>query len=395
MRFVGSYDPRDTTGSRTPDWWDEAKINREAYYQRDITGQSADTVAPATVGDLSVVSANGFEVTLTWTAPGDDGMQGVASRSILRGFLGSAEDFSWESAEYARGFRPLMAGATETWVAQGLELNADYSFALVTQDEENNLSGLSNIVEVSTGEAEGWLNYTTANSDLADNQVNDIVVDGEGRVWCATESGGVCCFDGVGWTTYNTENSGLPSNSVLAAFVSPTDGIWFGTRRGGAARLKAGVWSVFNSATSGIAGDDIYAIDRDRSGNMWFGASAQEICRFDGESWDTWSPVTGMPGLPPGPLGSIAIDSVGDVWIGYDHWPYGVSRYNGQEWETFTESNSGLPNDIVLSLGVGRDGVVWLGGDWNGPSLSSYVNGVWSAHSTYWGRADSRAIDFS
>ena len=91
-------------------------------------------------------------IALTWTAPGDDSLTGVATRYDLRRSLtpiATLADFL--AATSVSGVpAPSPAGGTDAAVATGLTPGTTYWFALRTVDEAGNWSGISNIVSGST-----------------------------------------------------------------------------------------------------------------------------------------------------------------------------------------------------------------------------------------------------
>jgi hypothetical protein len=100
----------------------------------------ADTVAPGTVTDLSISDTTASSVTLTWTAPGDDGMKGTASQYDIRYSIREiAGDAEFNSSARALGLpSPGAAGTIDTLVVTGLAEHAIYYFALKTKDEASN-----------------------------------------------------------------------------------------------------------------------------------------------------------------------------------------------------------------------------------------------------------------
>jgi len=75
-----------------------------------------------------------------------------------------------------------------------------------------------------------WINYTTLNTGLPDNDVFSIAIDGSGTKWIATWGAGITSFDGSTWTVYNTANSGLPDNYVNSIAIDESETKWIGTR---------------------------------------------------------------------------------------------------------------------------------------------------------------------
>jgi hypothetical protein len=110
-----------------------------------------DTTPPATVEDLAAVAATTNGVTLTWTAPGDDGVAGTASSYDIRYSNSPITDATWATAFQAGGEPPPKpAGSPESFTVQYLAPGTLYYFALKTVDEKQNWSGLSNVVSRET-----------------------------------------------------------------------------------------------------------------------------------------------------------------------------------------------------------------------------------------------------
>lgn len=95
--------------------------------------------------------ADTFTVTLTWTAPGDDGNQGTAAVYDIRYSSEPIDEGNWDLATEVEGEpAPQPAGSAESFVVTGLQANTTYYFALKAADEVPNWSALSNVVEVTT-----------------------------------------------------------------------------------------------------------------------------------------------------------------------------------------------------------------------------------------------------
>ncbi len=118
-------------------------------------GQGLVAQAPSAVG-----------VTLTWTAPGDDGDQGTAAQYDVRYSTSTITETNWDQATEAIGEpSPQAAGSSESFEVTGLEPNTTYYFALKAADEVPNWSALSNVVAVTTQDTEA----PAAVTDLAGN----------------------------------------------------------------------------------------------------------------------------------------------------------------------------------------------------------------------------------
>jgi hypothetical protein len=91
-------------------------------------------------------------VTLTWTAPGDDGMAGRATAYSLRYSTSPITAANFASATQVVGVpAPAMAGTSETFTVGGLLANTAYYFAIKARDEANNWSLISNVAVTTVG----------------------------------------------------------------------------------------------------------------------------------------------------------------------------------------------------------------------------------------------------
>lgn len=113
----------------------------------------SDTVPPATISDLAVTSPLGRVVTVTWTAPGDDGTQGRVTAYSLRYAAAPLIRENWDSAGVVPSPSvPKASGQTEEQDIFGLS-DGTWHFALKAVDDAGNWSGISNVVEAEIADA--------------------------------------------------------------------------------------------------------------------------------------------------------------------------------------------------------------------------------------------------
>jgi subtilisin family serine protease len=110
------------------------------------TGGPADTLPPATVGDLTAEFRAPDSVRLNWTAPGDDGMTGRAAVYDLR-FTTSESSIGSADAGSARLGAPAPgpSGASDGVTVPAPEPGATCWYWLRANDEAENTSGCSNV----------------------------------------------------------------------------------------------------------------------------------------------------------------------------------------------------------------------------------------------------------
>jgi hypothetical protein len=112
---------------------------------------SADQTPPGVVSNLAASTVGSTNVTLGWTAPGDDGMSGVLTTYDLRWSNQpiTVENFS-SATPMAVQPAPVTGGTAQTYVVLSLTPGTTYSFALRAADEAGNWSGMSNVVIATT-----------------------------------------------------------------------------------------------------------------------------------------------------------------------------------------------------------------------------------------------------
>lgn len=107
-----------------------------------------DTTPPDPVVDLRVSTIDGNEVGVEWTAPGDDGQRGTASRYEVRYSSTRITEKNWEDAGRAWSEpRPARSG-TRQGVHFVHEFSSDIYVAVRAADEVPNWSGLSNVLRL-------------------------------------------------------------------------------------------------------------------------------------------------------------------------------------------------------------------------------------------------------
>ncbi|MEZ0395979.1 MAG: C1 family peptidase [Anaerolineales bacterium] len=107
-----------------------------------------DAAAPAAITDLAAyLGSYGGNVDLFWTAPGDDGDTGTATRYLVRyAATPILTEADWNAATPVNSGipAPFPAGLLQSMTVSGLVPERVYYFAVRAEDEEFNRAGLSN-----------------------------------------------------------------------------------------------------------------------------------------------------------------------------------------------------------------------------------------------------------
>lgn len=137
-----------------------------------------DNVPPAPVTNLAVSSVLMTQIDLTWTATGDDGLQGTANAYDVRYATSPISAATWREAIPVDGEpAPQPAGAIERMTVTGLQPATTYYFAMKVHDNVGNESDLSNIVVVATSAG------TIVFADDMENGGNNWETVGDDSLW--------------------------------------------------------------------------------------------------------------------------------------------------------------------------------------------------------------------
>ncbi len=281
-------------------------------------------------------------------------------------------------------------------------------------------------------EGEGWKVFNLDNSDLVDNQIWAVELDGDGRIW-ASMSNEIASGYGIGiydpttqsWTLIDRSN--LPSGSKFGGngisdialdpdtgdmwtvhhsvveWVQNIGGTWSRVFLGGGVsrwdKDDGGKWSAWSKrsgsplrahSSSGTDGEmTAVLVDRSR-GRVWAGAWDSDdnfhwINGYGVHAAVNWCPLESCS--PPdwqsqvwredGKVSSLALDGEDRLWVGTTREGAGlvppvggIKLYDGQSWHELTPDNVALNSIRVAALesDLPRERM-WVGTDQDGITL--------------------------
>jgi ligand-binding sensor domain-containing protein/signal transduction histidine kinase len=208
-------------------------------------------------------------------------------------------------------------------------------------------------------------------SGLPTNDVRDIFMDNNEKLWFATRGGGVSYLDGNTFHTLNM-SSGMPSNYVECILQDNTGAYWFGTNGAGLTRYDGEYFEYFNEENGFLTGN-VFSLTQDRSGNVWACVYGGGLVQFDGIQFVRYSETEG---LNTNLVLRTLHDDSGSIWIGTDGG--GLNLFQGNSIRHFTESE-GLLDNGIFSIIKDSKGRFWMGSYGGG---ISYYDGKQFYHYT-------------
>ncbi|MDN3722890.1 two-component regulator propeller domain-containing protein [Aequorivita sp. SDUM287046] len=201
-----------------------------------------------------------------------------------------------------------------------------------------------------------WQHYTSANSGLSDDNVWEVAIDNQNRVW-ALVGNAVDIFDGSAWTQIN--ESDWPISGVQARSLA-LHGDQVIIAEGNGSRVLLFDGSTWTSEYMSL---NIYDSYIDANGTYWISGYGV-VAKNDGTGWIRYT--QNNTGLPTNFNDDIFIDSQGRRWFANGNG--GIQVFDCPNWEVYGPDNGGLfPNPqplyqttIGTSITEDADGDIWF-----------------------------------
>lgn len=243
----------------------------------------------------------------------------------VRGIIGNQNGLLWV-ATHGGGLARFNTRGVETLTTKdGLKINElssiiedrNYDYWLTYGKYGTSGHGISKLTD-------STLTHYSVREGLSSIHARSILEDDKGDFWIATNSGGVCHFDGKAFTKYSVE-----------------EGMGF-----------QHLWSSF----------------QDKQGGMWFANGGSGVTYFDGNQFTHYREQEGMSCRFPM---SILQDHKGDMW--FATWGGGITRFDGSNFTHFTE-NEGLGSNFVFTMLIDHQNRLWIGTEAGGISIYDLEN---------------------
>ena len=147
---VSNITVADVVGSGSPDLLIASNDNIVDFTLYPNGNAPVDLQAPSAITNLFAHAASTSGISLSWTAPGDDGARGRATRYDVRYDVSPIIESSFAGATPVTAPTPQLSGSDEAMSITGLNSGLHYYFAVKSIDEVDNVSAISNSAEAAT-----------------------------------------------------------------------------------------------------------------------------------------------------------------------------------------------------------------------------------------------------
>lgn len=163
-----------------------------------------------------------------------------------------------------------------------------------------------------------------------------------------------------------TSVSPTDANQIRVMLIDQNGDLWTGGP-GGVVRwdVDTNEYVIYTTA-DGLASNEVVAITQTPDGVLWFGTFGAGISRFNGENWQSYTTQDGLPGnfiasLFVMPNGTLGVDTLTSPYPADPDWEGYLGQFDGQTWTPL----GGGGFDRVITA---PDGTFWA---------SSYRLGLW------------------
>ncbi|HEY5570103.1 MAG TPA: two-component regulator propeller domain-containing protein [Bacteroidales bacterium] len=269
-----------------------------------------------------------------------------------------------------------------------------------------------------------WTYSNTAPSAayrLSSNIVTDVAQDANGRIWVATDHGGVAIIDKktkkVRTLIHDPEDEhSLPQNSLISLFSDNQQEMWVGSYKMGVSFYAESMFKFGSNDLSKNTADldldeDVNTVAEDKNGLLWFGTNGNglfSVNRATGQKVHYQHKPGDDASLSDNVIVSLCVSRDGRLWVGtyqggmdcyhegrFTHYRHdssnpnspannsiwaieedesatlwvgtlgkGLQRFNPSD-NSFVTFNNGqeslLSSEYISSICIGRDGILYIG----------------------------------
>lgn len=269
--------------------------------------------------------------------------------------------------------------SSRTTINQRAALQGNYGYKLyVGRDDklwlfaQDNLSGLWQY-----DPASGALRHfvrDSGNIRLSSNNIGDVVQDGKGQIWVATDKGGLDILDIPNNTVRNLhqsdEDRSLVENTLTTLYIDDLQTLWVGTLKNGVCyyqpnMLRFPLYKRQPGVPESLPYDDVNCFAEDPKGDLWIGTDGGGLIFFDrhANKFKQFRHKAADPNsLVSDAVVSLLMDHRGILWIGT--YQGGLDRYDGHKFVHYRHNEAdpaSLADNRIYSLREDGTDHLWVG----------------------------------
>lgn len=211
--------------------------------------------------------------------------------------------------------------------------------------------------------ADNWKVNQNADLGLLEGKMNSLAMENDRFLWMATSKGAIRFgITDASPQAFSVMNSGLPSDSIFSVAVQSGKAAWFGSLKGVTRYdLITKVWQTYDLSQFGTSWGGVIDLFVDAQGQIAVGTLGAGLAIGDEKSWQNFR--LSNSDIPQNNVNLIIQDDRNNYWLGlsYSTTPGGlIARFDGQNWQSFSPSNSGYTGNEPVGLAFDSGGRLWI-----------------------------------
>jgi ligand-binding sensor domain-containing protein len=210
---------------------------------------------------------------------------------------------------------------------------------------------------------------------LNTNVVSNLIQDDKGRIWIATDHGGVNLLNKQDFkikyiTNREDDNKTIGQNSIIMLYKDDTGIIWVGTYKRGISYyhesiIKFPLYTHHLSDPGSLSFSDVNKFVEDKYGNLWLGTNGGGLVYFnrkDGSFKKYLHDANNPNSLTNNVIVSMCLDHEQKLWIGT--YFGGLDCFDGKTFKHYKHNDAepgSLSEDRVWSILEDSDNNLWVG----------------------------------
>ncbi|MBC9931810.1 hybrid sensor histidine kinase/response regulator transcription factor [Chitinophaga qingshengii] len=257
---------------------------------------------------------------------------------------------------------------------------AGYVVKCVYEDKQGNIwIGTNKGLTKMTGDRfETFRHEDGQPSGLTMNFITALNEDRFGRLWIATQTGGINIYDPAAGRFSLLAQPAIINNIVRRIVRDKAGNMWVGTQEGlsivDPVNLSSRHYQQEPHNNNSLSQNSIHSIYEDNSGTMWIGTyfGGVNIVHPDGSSFKAWAQHPPLDGISNNVISSIHEDSRHNYWIGTEG---GGLNYYDRNTARFTyykhdvNNPASLGSNLVKVVYEDKDHNIWTGTHGGGLNL--------------------------
>lgn len=252
----------------------------------------------------------------------------------------------------------------------------DFIIRKVVEDAEGRIwvasdHGGINVIDLKSRRMAKIRSRKNAPRGLSSNSIGDLYADSQGCVWVGDVSLGLSVYGGP---IFKFRVDNLEAGDIDPDFVAQVNCVaedehgdtWYGTNDNGLLRIdsRTGGKRIFKKQdgnANSIASNVVVSLCPDGKGGLWIGTFLGGLCHYDGNKFARYSGKAGVaPAAASGNVWTVCTTESGDVCVGSLGQGAAVLHQVDGTWQQWRQKD-GLSSDYVTKVVSLRDGRVAVG----------------------------------